>query len=330
MAVFLVTTSGANVPLPDLGIILTHPTVDRDLLLEYTAGDLSASSYLTTAIASSGLLLKLQDEAYSIYNVDATEYFAGLAAESQFNRAEEEEYITEVELAAGKLNSLINVAATGLSITSTAALTKNVYVANSSKFQKWKLAPGDKVVITGGTAAGTYTVDTVTDQNQFKVIESIVNTSATGTLSLYHPTGASRVGIDTSTFTTVSGTNLQSILGSIDVAIASNTGITTATHKSLRDLIHFIDEGPADGFASGAYKETLPSGDPFPTSEIWYTSVAKTNKIVELLITRNSQGIPTSEQWKMYNASNVLLTTVTDTYTYANNIFEISRVRTIT
>jgi len=43
--------------------------------------------------------------------------------------------------------------------------------------------------------------------------------------------------------------------------------ITASDHEILRQLIHFIDSGgPADGFASGAYKEILPTGNPFPTS----------------------------------------------------------------
>ena len=37
---------------------------------------------------------------------------------------------------------------------------------------------------------------------------------------------------------------------------SAGSGITAAQHKVLRDLIHFIDDGPADGYASGAYRET--------------------------------------------------------------------------
>ncbi|MGW8181471.1 MAG: hypothetical protein ACWGQW_22310 [bacterium] len=100
-------------------------------------------------------------------------------------------------------------------------------------------------------------------------------------------------------------------------------------HRTLRHLIHFIDDGPAGGFASGAYNETLPVADPFPTSIIWYTSVAKTAKIVEVTITRNSSKFPTTEEWKMYNVDGTtVLTTVTDAISYSGP-FEISRTRTI-
>src|SRR5436190_1833013 len=39
-----------------------------------------------------------------------------------------------------------------------------------------------------------------------------------------------------------------------------------ADHPGLRQLIHFIEHGPAEGFASGAYRELLPAASPFPTS----------------------------------------------------------------
>lgn len=108
------------------------------------------------------------------------------------------------------------------------------------------------------------------------------------------------------------------------------SGLTEAQHRALRQLIHFIDEGPADGFASGAYKETLPAGNPFPASIIWWTSAAKTAKIVEKTITRNSNKTPSQIQWKMYDVDGTtVLVTVTDAITYANNVFETSRTRTI-
>jgi hypothetical protein len=108
------------------------------------------------------------------------------------------------------------------------------------------------------------------------------------------------------------------------------TGLSSDDHKAVRQLIHFIEEGPAEGFASGAYKEVLPSGDPFPTSVIWWESNAKTEKIVEKTITRNSAKMPTQIQWKVYALNGTtVLATVTDTITYVSNIFESTRTRTI-
>lgn len=103
----------------------------------------------------------------------------------------------------------------------------------------------------------------------------------------------------------------------------------SVTHRSVRDLIHFIDDGPALGFASGAFKETLPSADPFPTSEIWWESAAKLEKIVELTITRDAQKKPTTEVWQMYDTNGVtVLETVTDTIAYSGP-FETTRTRAI-
>lgn len=109
--------------------------------------------------------------------------------------------------------------------------------------------------------------------------------------------------------------------------VAGTGGLTTDAHKVLRQLIHFIDEGPAEGFASGAYKETTPTG-PFPTSIIWWASAAKLVKIVELAVTYTG-AFPTTMVWKVYDAAGVLLATVSDAITYSG-AFESSRTRTIT
>lgn len=105
-------------------------------------------------------------------------------------------------------------------------------------------------------------------------------------------------------------------------------GITVGNHRTLRHLIHFIDDGPAGGFPSGAYKEILPAADPFPTSAIWWSSAAKVNKIVELTVTRNANKTPATEVWKMYDAAGLLLATVTDTISYTG-VIETSRTRAI-
>lgn len=107
---------------------------------------------------------------------------------------------------------------------------------------------------------------------------------------------------------------------------SGGSGISAAQHKALRDLIHFIDDGPADGFASGAYKETTYSGI-LPTTQIWYEDSGKTQKIVELAVTYTGI-LPTTEVWKMYDTDGVtLLLTVTDAITYAG-VFETTRTRT--
>jgi hypothetical protein len=119
------------------------------------------------------------------------------------------------------------------------------------------------------------------------------------------------------------------IWGFVNGSVVSLTacGITAAQHQALRQLIHFLDDGPANGFASGAYKETTPTG-PFPTSEIWWESSAKLKKIVSLDTTWTGAKI-TGEVWKAYDTDgSTVLATVTDAITYTG-VFETSRTRTI-
>lgn len=105
--------------------------------------------------------------------------------------------------------------------------------------------------------------------------------------------------------------------------------VSEAAHPGLRQLIHFIDEGPAEGFATGAYRQQLPSGDPFPTSVIWWTSAGMTAKIVQCNITRNVNETPATEVWQMYATDGVtVVLTVTDTYSYSG-VVETTRTRAI-
>lgn len=107
---------------------------------------------------------------------------------------------------------------------------------------------------------------------------------------------------------------------------ASSSGISEETHKTLRQLIHFIDGGPAEGFASGAYREV--TGTVFPTAIIWWESAAKLKKVVEKTLAYTG-AFPTTVVWKVYAADGVtVLATVTDTITYSG-AFETSRTRDI-
>lgn len=102
--------------------------------------------------------------------------------------------------------------------------------------------------------------------------------------------------------------------------------LTEAQHKTLRQLIHFIDNGPAEGFTTGAYRQT--TGTVFPSAIVWYdqAGVGK-KKIVEKLISYTGVN-PTTITWKVYDAAETLLATVTDTISYSG-VFETSRTRAI-
>lgn len=101
-------------------------------------------------------------------------------------------------------------------------------------------------------------------------------------------------------------------------------GISEAQHKALLNLIHFIDEGPAEGFTTGATKTV--TGTVTPTQELWSRSDA--TKLVEKDITWTGVN-PTTIQWKIYAANGTtVLATVTDTISYSG-VFETGRSRTI-
>ena len=105
-------------------------------------------------------------------------------------------------------------------------------------------------------------------------------------------------------------------------------GITPFEHETLRQLIHFIETGgPGHGFTTNAYKEITPFGSVFPTSIIWYIDSAKTQKITEKILVW--QGVvPTTITWNVYNADGITIAqSATDTISYTNIIFEISRIR---
>ena len=117
-------------------------------------------------------------------------------------------------------------------------------------------------------------------------------------------------------------------LATLTELLSGSGGLTEGAHRILRQLIHFIDDGPAEGFASGAYRE-ITGGTAFPTSEIWYTDSGKTDKIVEKTFTWSGVNLTTKE-WKIYDTDgSTLLVTVSDAISYSG-IFETSRTRTIT
>jgi hypothetical protein len=100
----------------------------------------------------------------------------------------------------------------------------------------------------------------------------------------------------------------------------------TANHPILRQLIHFIGEGPAEGFATGAYREV--TGTAFPTAIVWWESASKLKKIVEQTISWTGVN-PTTVVWKIYDTDGVsVLATVTDSVSYTGP-FETARTRAI-
>ena len=111
------------------------------------------------------------------------------------------------------------------------------------------------------------------------------------------------------------------------------SGITADQHKSLRQLIHFLGtNSPGDGFGAGPYvSEVLPAGDPFPTSETWYTDASKTAKICREVVVYNPNKTFLSQTWIVYKVDGVnpAAQAVDSPITYSS-VFETGRTRTIT
>jgi len=111
-------------------------------------------------------------------------------------------------------------------------------------------------------------------------------------------------------------------------SVSAGSAIDETEHAALRQLIHLADGGgPFEEFLSGAYREILPAGNPFPSIVTWWESSAKMNKIVEKTITRNGNQTPATIMWQVFDGA-MVLATVTDTISY-QGVIEIDRTRTI-
>jgi len=129
----------------------------------------------------------------------------------------------------------------------------------------------------------------------------------------------------------IDGFNFNVLRFDLTLPASTSAGgsLTPAAHQTLRQLIHFISEGPGNGFATGAFKETLPFSSPFPTSIIWWESSAKLKKIVAKSIAYNPNKTPSTILWEMYATDGVtVIATVSDAISYSS-VFETSRTRSI-
>lgn len=117
------------------------------------------------------------------------------------------------------------------------------------------------------------------------------------------------------------------------VTVIEAVKLNASDHAALRQLAHFIDEGPGGGFASGAVRVDSPSGHPFPDRATWYADATMTAKLVEQVVTRaaNVAQITTST-WTIYAEDGVTpLESVTDSFTYEGaSPYPLTRTRTIT
>ena len=102
-----------------------------------------------------------------------------------------------------------------------------------------------------------------------------------------------------------------------DVEAGEYQPIGRKHHKALKDLIHFIADGPADGWASGA-ESVITTPGPFPDQETWYTDSGHTVKIVDQTVTYNGNKTIATEVWRLYDTDgSTVLVTLTDTHSYS-------------
>lgn len=303
-----VSTTGSNVSLKDLGLLIPHPTVDFDLTLYFTDIELRESLSLTTAIQGGSLLVD-----NGSINIPATDYDPDEVLLQNLGVDLDIHHISNDELRSdGTYPAKIGVFP--LVLNSTASVTGNIY-SPAGHFYSWKIEEGDLVEITGNVASGMYTVDSVTDQQNFIVNESIVNSTG-GFVSIYHPVAATRIGVDPTNLTFSNANDLQRVLEDIDSNITQTSGISVGTHRDIDQLVHLI--------AEDSYEEYTYSGNQVTSIIVW-TNISMTTKIREELYVYIGNKVDTVTT-KQYNILGVLVETQVETFTYTgNNVISIDR-----
>lgn len=265
-----VSTTGSDVVLVDLGITVTHPTTNRDLSLEFTSIELRDSDDLTQAIQNGNLTV--DDGTFGIHQDDYDPdqlLIEELAFWQDLNVISHDELASknDIEIVSGYFP---------LSLSSTAQSTRNVY-AIGGRWKTWWLHDDDIVEITGCPAAGLYTVESVTDQQNFIVKEAIVDSTG-GQVTIYHPGGATKVGIDDSTLNNLSGDTVQEVLEDIDSRFSASGFEDVRAKVSSNDTTSdYLEEKLTAG--SGITLTTLNEGGD-EQIEISATGLVDFNKLV--------------------------------------------------
>lgn len=252
-----VSTTGTDVNLKDLGLILAHPTTNLDLTLYFTDVELRDSVSLTSAIQGGTLIA---DD--GLISIPATDYDPDETLLQSLGITDDSDHISHDELRSDGTYP-VKVGAFPLAVNSTAAITKNIYVV-AGHFDTWSVSAGDLVELTGNAASGVYTVDDIIDQQNLIVNEPILNSTG-GFISIYHPAGAGLVGV--SGLDLIQEDTVQGALKFIDENM-----ITSSRHRDLDQLVHDISE---DSFEEYTY-----SGNLVIQNTIW-SNPSKITKIRE-------------------------------------------------
>lgn len=106
--------------------------------------------------------------------------------------------------------------------------------------------------------------------------------------------------------------------------VSASAGQTTS-HAGLFDIIHFLTDGPGDGWPSGVYCQEQYNGL-LLTRATWYTSSAMTTPIVQRTYTYNGLLVAT-DTVTLYSAAGTAVRVCQDVYSYAG-IQRTGRTRT--
>jgi hypothetical protein len=193
----------------------------------------------------------------------------------------------------------------------------------SNFFKGANVASGSTIVPTGNLfhVTGTATIAAITATELPAGTEITMVFDAAATVQ----SGASLVLAGGVNFVAAAGNVLALTYdGSIWREKSRNNNLLESQHEALRQLIHFIDEGPTTGLV---LRKAI-TGTVFPTAVTWYhTPVATEYKLIEKLLTWTGPK-PTTIVWKIYSDTEVLLATVTDTISYTG-VFETGRTRVV-
>jgi hypothetical protein len=317
---FLISTTGNDVLVSDLGLEISHPTTDRDLSLEFSAEQISRSAVLTHLIKTSEVSVKIQVNSHGLLSVDPFNYDPFEFFQQQLLPEKVEEIVTETELESTFASSHAKSFVFPVPISSTTSGT-NLIVSNTSSFQDWRVEAGDTAYIYGNgvTNDGYTTIVSVIDQRKITVARALGTTISSGMLVVFNPAGATKVGVDTENLSNISGANLQEVIESIDFSL-SNLG-NAANHEDIDSLVHNLSED--------YYEEFVYSGGKVTAVIAWQDS-SREKKVRESIYTYTNGKISHDADIQ-YNALGIEIQRLARAYTYSGSrLLSIQTTETIT
>ena len=192
------------------------------------------------------------------------------------------------------------------SVVSITSGTQTIIVSNGTFLDDFVNA-GDIIVISSGNPAdGTYTVNTVVDNNTLTVVEAIVNGGAVGQAETFYPPADEKIGIQ-DPGGAYSHTGIYQTLD--DHIQDGEAHFSESEHEDLDTLVHNLSED--------MYEEFIYTGSRVDSIIVW-TDSGKTTKIRETNFTYTGQKV-TTEVIKQYDSGGTLKVTLTGTYSYTGN-----------